>query len=74
MKTRGTTSTGAIAAPAPLLSIDGIAEYLGVSRRTIERDRSAGRLPEPDKIAGRKMPRWRRSTIEAWIDGEKGGC
>jgi predicted DNA-binding transcriptional regulator AlpA len=48
--------------------LDEIAESLGVSRRTIERERSAGRFPKPDLILGR-MPLWRPETIRAWVGG-----
>ena len=37
-------------------------------RRTIERLRSRGEFPAPDKIVGRVML-WRPSTIRAWIEG-----
>ncbi|WP_145266411.1 helix-turn-helix transcriptional regulator [Tautonia plasticadhaerens] len=47
-----------------------IAEALGVSRRALERERSAGRLPKPDLTIGR-MPLWRPETIRGWI--ERGG-
>ena len=43
---------------------------LGVSRRTLERERSAGRFPKPDPTVGR-MPLWRPETIREWI--ERGG-
>jgi predicted DNA-binding transcriptional regulator AlpA len=50
--------------------LDELATALGVSRRTLERARSAGRLPRPDLHIGR-MPLWRPSTIRDWI--ERGG-
>jgi predicted DNA-binding transcriptional regulator AlpA len=52
----------------PLLSIDGVARALSVSRPTIERMRSGGKLPLPDLHIGR-MPRWRCETIRRWIEG-----
>jgi predicted DNA-binding transcriptional regulator AlpA len=52
------------------LRLDELAHTLGVSRRTIERERSAGRFPKPDVQVGR-MPLWRPETILAWI--ERGG-
>jgi hypothetical protein len=42
----------------------------GVSRRTLERERSAGRFPRPDLKIG-KRPMWKPETIRAWI--ERGG-
>ena len=50
--------------------LDEVAESLGVSRRTLERERSAGRFPRPDLQVG-KIPLWRPQTIRAWI-GEGG--
>jgi len=43
---------------------------LGVGRRTLHTWRAAGHLPEPDFKIGQTL-RWRRKTIERWID--KGG-
>jgi predicted DNA-binding transcriptional regulator AlpA len=50
----------------PLLTMSDLGRILAVERRTIDRLRSAGKLPPPDLILGR-MPRWRRSTIDGWI-------
>jgi predicted DNA-binding transcriptional regulator AlpA len=50
------------------LRLDEVAATLGVSRRAIERLRSAGRFPPPDLTIGR-MPLWRPETIRAWIEG-----
>lgn len=47
--------------------LDEVARRLGISRRTIERLRSAGRFPKPDLTIG-KMPLWRPETIHAWIE------
>lgn len=44
-----------------------VARALGVSRRTLERERSAGRFPSPDLRIG-KAPLWRPETIHRWID------
>lgn len=48
--------------------LDELAEAIGVSRRTIERERSAGRFPKPDRVIG-KMPLWTPETIRRWIEG-----
>jgi predicted DNA-binding transcriptional regulator AlpA len=50
--------------------LDELAAALGVSRRAIERERSAGRFPRPDLTIG-KMPLWRIETIRSFL--EKGG-
>jgi hypothetical protein len=53
------------------LRLDELAFALGVSRRAIERERSAGHFPEPDLHIGR-MPLWRVETVRRWL--ERGGC
>jgi predicted DNA-binding transcriptional regulator AlpA len=50
------------------LRLDELAAALGVSRRTLERERSAGRFPRPDLHIG-KAPLWRPETIHRWIEG-----
>ena len=50
------------------LRLDELAAALGISRRVLERERSAGRFPPPDLTIGR-MPLWRPETIRAWIEG-----
>jgi hypothetical protein len=52
--------------------IDELADSLGMSRRAIERERSAGRFPAPDLHIG-KCPLWRPETIRDWLDSRKGG-
>jgi predicted DNA-binding transcriptional regulator AlpA len=49
------------------LRVDDLAVALGMSRRTIERLRSAGRFPAPDLRVGR-IPLWRPETIRTWLD------
>jgi predicted DNA-binding transcriptional regulator AlpA len=58
-----------ISAPLDRLAIrlDELAAALGVSRRTIERERSARRFPPPDLHIG-KAPLWKPETIRRWID------
>jgi len=49
-----------------LLSVNEVAAALGCVRRTLERLRSTGAFPKPDLQVGR-CPRWKASTINAWI-------
>ena len=51
-----------------LWRLDQIAHVLSISRRVLERERSAGRFPAPDLIFGR-MHLWRPERIQAWIGG-----
>jgi excisionase family DNA binding protein len=55
-----------------MLTIDDWARILNVSRRLVERQRAAGKLPAPDLHIG-KLPRWRPSTVRAWLDARAGG-
>lgn len=50
-----------------LLGLDDLAEIMGLSRRTVERMRAAGELPRP-MIVGKRTARWKRSTIDAWVE------
>ena len=50
------------------LRLDEVAATLGISRRALERERSAGRFPRADLTIGR-MPSWRPETIRAWVEG-----
>lgn len=50
--------------------LNDVCQALGVSRRTIERERAAGRFPRPDLILNR-MPLWKPETIRAYV--ERGG-
>jgi hypothetical protein len=54
-----------------LLSIGDLCHFLKVNRRTLERMRSAGRLPSPSLFVGNRSPRWTRERIRAWV--ESGG-
>ena len=47
------------------LRLDEVAAMFGVSRRAIERERSAGRFPRHDLTIG-KMPLWRPETLREW--------
>ena len=52
-----------------LLRLIQVAETLGISRRTFERERSAGRFPAPDLKIG-KAPLWRPGTVQGWIEAQ----
>jgi excisionase family DNA binding protein len=65
-------STRELAQPATvpaLLNIDEIAEILNVCRRTLERMISTKEFPACDKRI-RRMPRWRRESVDRWISGD----
>jgi predicted DNA-binding transcriptional regulator AlpA len=52
------------------LRLSEVAQALGISRRSLERERSAGRFPPPDLHIG-KAPLWRPETLKSWV--ERGG-
>jgi predicted DNA-binding transcriptional regulator AlpA len=52
------------------LRLNEVAQGLGVSRRSLERERAAGRFPPPDLTIGR-MPLWRLESVREWV--EEGG-
>jgi hypothetical protein len=48
--------------------LNDLAALTGLSRRSLERARSGGRLPPPDLRVGKRVL-WRRETIRRWIEG-----
>ncbi|SIO58476.1 hypothetical protein SAMN05444166_5693 [Singulisphaera sp. GP187] len=72
---RRTNLANTIPAPTsalePLLGVDDLADTLAVGRRTVERMRSAGKLPRPDLHIGR-LPRWQAATIRGWLADQVG--
>jgi hypothetical protein len=58
--------------PDELLTYADIARMLGVSPATAVSLRRKGYLPPADEYPVPDRPRWRRSTIEAWIPTRPG--
>src|SRR5262249_43679749 len=52
--------------------LEDIVKATGLPRRTLERERAAGRFPGPDRIVGRRVPLWRAETVERWLKGGAG--
>jgi predicted DNA-binding transcriptional regulator AlpA len=50
-----------------LWSLDEIRSLTGLSRRTLERERSSGRFPQPDVRVGRRAL-YRPQTVRDWLD------
>ena len=66
-----TTKRGGRTAVDPgeiLLGLADLAKLLGISRRTLERERAAGHVPKPTIIIGSRTPRWSRATITRWLE------
>lgn len=53
-----------------MLSPREFAQFLGVSRRTFQTWRAAGKLPPPDVDIGRVL-RWAPETIRDWLSENK---
>ena len=51
-----------------LVSLSEMAEILGVSERTVQRQIREGKLPPTMKLPGRRRF-WTRSTIESFLKG-----
>ncbi|EIV94725.1 hypothetical protein FraQA3DRAFT_4504 [Frankia sp. QA3] len=56
----------------PLIGYAGIAEMAGIKTSTLRSYRAQGRLPEPDDASVPDRPRWRTSTITAWLASRPG--
>ena len=48
-----------------LLSVEGVAELLDISKRHVYRLSDAGKMPRPLKLGG--AVRWDRQSLERWI-------
>lgn len=46
--------------------------YIPVGDRTLDRWISAGQFPKPDISMGGKVRFWKRESVEAWIDQQRG--
>lgn len=56
-------------APLLLLTFRQVCETLSVSRGTVYNLRRRGEFPEPIHVGAQL--RWRRSTVEAWLDAQE---
>lgn len=51
-----------------LITVDEVAELLGIARRTVQRMDSAGKLPSPLRLGlSGKCIRWNKAELESWI-------
>lgn len=53
-----------------LLNVEAVARMVSLSVRAVWRMVSTGQFPKPVRIG--RSTRWRRSDVEAWIDGLRG--
>lgn len=54
-----------VAVPAGVMTVQQVAEHLGLSVRTVQDYRLDGRLPDPARMVGR-TPIWTREQIDEW--------
>lgn len=54
----------------PLVSPEAFAAFLSIGRRTFQTWRAVGKLPPPDLALGKTI-RWRRATIDAWLEARQ---
>jgi len=52
-----------------LLTSDGLARLLNISKRTLMRLRSVGKLPRPIQLG--RLVRWRTTEVHEWVEA---GC
>ena len=53
-----------------VLTVAQVAEYLGLSIRTVETYRADGRMPEPTMVG--RTPTWTREQIDQWMTSRPG--
>ncbi|WP_035740268.1 helix-turn-helix transcriptional regulator [Parafrankia elaeagni] len=56
----------------PLIGYREMAERAGIKPGTLRSYRNKGLLPEPDDLSVPDRPRWKTSTVEAWLLGRPG--
>ncbi len=54
-----------------MLSIGETANRAGMGTRTMWRLISTGRFANPDFRLGKRIVRWRASTVESWIEAQR---
>jgi predicted DNA-binding transcriptional regulator AlpA len=55
-----------------MLSSDGVAELLCMSKRTLWRLVESGRFPQPVRH-NRKLVRWKTADVRAWVNQQQTG-
>lgn len=63
---RSTVSSQSYVVEPVLISADELSKMLRISKRTLWRLLSAGRLPRPVRFGG--SVRWRLSDVKSWIE------
>lgn len=48
-----------------------VRDHVPISKRTLARMISTGQFPAADRAIGAKIRLWKRSTVEAWVEGSQ---
>ncbi len=67
-QSRHTGDTTVSKEPALLLRRLEVAHIIGVGGRTLDRMLACNKFPPADLILNSKLIRWRRSTVEQWVE------
>lgn len=59
--------------PEKLLSLKDVCALISLGERTARRWLTTGALPPPDARLAGKLLRWRASTIQNWVESQRGG-
>ena len=59
--------------PSRLLSVEQVADFIGVSPKTLRRYHDQRLLPEPIRLGGRLLIKWRLQDIAQWVDRQVEG-
>jgi excisionase family DNA binding protein len=54
---------------ALLMTVDDLADYLGIPVQTVYKQRSMGTGPPGYRVG--KYIRWKRAEVDAWLDKQK---
>ena len=57
----------------PLLGRKDVECMVGLKRSRIDDLRRSGEFPQPENFKSRRHNRWRRSTIEKWLEDQRVG-
>ena len=53
--------------PSRLLSVDEVGAFLGVSGKTVRRYHNMHLLPEPIRLGGKLLLKWRLGDLDRWV-------
>jgi len=59
--------------PSRLLSVEQVAGFIGVSVKTVRRYHNAHLLPEPIRLCGKLLLKWRLGDIAEFVDRQYKG-